>query len=183
MVCIGLAVKLMGVDLDDDVYLRFKVFPFLSLLMLYASEKLKKQGTFNPVYLLLILPLIVVVIIELLLVASTYTKMFGFSTLNLTISYLLKFSNINKREKMAIIFIACLYIVARLRVHSLTNPESASVKDFFPLIGMLIVHHYNVDLDEEINKMLNTRFVSTQQKWLHSLQSMPIGVLIYNTAH
>lgn len=31
--------------------------------------------------------------------------------------------------------------------------------------------------------MLNTRFSNTQQKWLHSLQSMPIGVMIYNTAH
>lgn len=50
------------------------------------------------------------------------------------------------------------------------------------MIATVMFQYFGIDLDEEINQMLNTRFNNTQQKWLHSLQSMPIGVMIYNTS-
>lgn len=55
------------------------------------------------------------------------------------------------------------------------------MKDVMPLLVMNVVNYLIFDLDDEINKLLNTRFNKTQQMWLNSLESMPIGVMIYNT--
>ena len=39
-----------------------------------------------------------------------------------------------------------------------------------------------LDYDEDLSLLLNKRFHSTQKKWLKSLESMPVGVMIYDTA-
>lgn len=121
--CIGLAAKLQVTELDDDLSLRVKVFPVLGALILALSEKIRRQDSFNSMYMLLLLPILVVFITEAMMAAPIYTKMFGFSSINLIINFLLKFSNINKREKMGVVIVANLYFANRLRLHSLTTDE------------------------------------------------------------
>lgn len=123
LVCLAVALKVFHKEVNDDLASRMKAMPVLAAMMYLISEKLKIQETLNPFYLVLFLPVLVVGMIEALLSAPAYTKMLAFCNLNLIISYLLKFSNINKQGKMTIIISFLLYAAVRTYLHSAASHD------------------------------------------------------------
>lgn len=55
------------------------------------------------------------------------------------------------------------------------------LKAVMPTLVLIFFNYLHFSIDEEINKLLNTRFLKTQAMWFKSLMHMPVGVMIYDT--
>lgn len=73
-----------------------------------------------------------------------------------------------------------VYISLRYYFEYKDETDQLVAKALVPTIGMILINYITFDMDEEINKLLNTRFHNSQAMWFKSLRSMPIGVLIYD---
>lgn len=150
--------------------------------MYLISEKLKTQDSFKLSYMLIPYPVLLVLFTEIIITAFGYSRMTLFGALNQIMHLLLKFSYVSKYEKTFIKSFSTLYIVLRLVVYAyLSETQTIEMKEILPLFMMNTLNYMIFDLDDEISKLLNTRFNKAQQMWLNSLESMPIGVMIYNT--
>lgn len=167
--------------LDEDISTRFKIFIIMGVSMFIISEKLKSSDSFKLGYMLIPYPVILVLFTEIIITSFGYSRMTLFGALNQIMHLLLKFSNVSKYEKVAIKTFSALYIVLRLVLYAyLSEVQTIEMKEILPLVMMNILNYMIFDLDDEINRLLNTRFNKTQQMWLESLESMPTGVMIYN---
>lgn len=166
--------------MDEHLAFRFKVLPFICLAMYTMSIRMQQVQTLKSVVLAVAYPLTMVMLVEIVVQAQPFASLMGFGALNQTLNFILKFSNTSKHEKLAMSGFFCVYAYVRLVVIP-SGSFQPSPMDIMPMIGFLVSHYFTFDLEAEINRLLNTRFNTTKKMWLHSLECMPVGVVIYNT--
>lgn len=179
---VSIQVWLGTLELDHDMVTRFKILPVVSAAMYTSAYKLSNGHVVKTHQVLAAYCVVALALFELLLSANCYSKMIIFSLLTHILVFLLKFSGTNKHAKVLMTVLTVAYYSVRLFLHTDSIfGETVRLKDLLPFIGMATVQSFSFDLDEEINRLLNTRFHKTQRKWFQCLESMPVAVMLYNT--
>lgn len=141
--------------MDPDIALRLKVLPFTIIVLYYLSKRLQK-GDMNPRYRAFAYPVLVAMSCEMILSANGLSRVMGIGIANNILNFVLKISHMNKVEKLLLILFYCLYTMARF-YWQLENPTDL-VKAIPASLGLLVFNALFFQVDEEINRLLNTRF-------------------------
>ena len=93
------------------------------------------------------------------------------------LNFIMKFSHCTQIEKWVLLALSLVYYQLRFQYEMGIIIKST---DFPTMFGSVAACLLNIDLDENIIRLLSTRFSKSKQTWFHSLKSMPNGVIVYN---
>lgn len=94
----------------------------------------------------------------------------------------MKISQCQKKEKQVLTLTSVAYLLVRYYIQYREDTDlGLKLKDIPPSLGLIASCFFNIDLEDNINKLLKTRFNQTRQTWFHSLKNMPNGVIVFNT--
>lgn len=167
------------VEMDEDLLQRFKFTPILGFLGYLLSKRIR-HNDIHPRYRVIVFPFYLVASTEMLLKTQYLTQLMVFSLSQQFMGLIMKVSQLNRVEKLALIILKGVYVSGRYYLEFRHLEEPLLLKALVPLIGQIFANFISIEMDEEISKLLNTRFLKSQQMWFQSLRHMPIGVLIYD---
>lgn len=174
-----MVVTLGLLEMDEDLAIRFKMLPILGVVLNMVSRTLQKEDI-NPRYRVLAYPIFLILSNEMVLRMQNLSQMLVVGISHNALNFILKISHLNKMEQFLLILLRSVYIAARYYFEYQNQQEGVVFRALFPSISLVMFNFLVFEIDEEINKLLNTRFNKSQAMWFKSLMNMPIGVMIYD---
>lgn len=177
-----LLVLLLGVGLikytDSDVAIQLVALPCQAVSHIYASSFVAKAKQIDTWGIFLMFSLMTAGGLEIMITAPPLTKFMLFGSALQGLNFLFKLCLTNKHSRLVALLGVTAYLSLRMMYEFGTDNL---LQDIWPTIIFVLLHYMLFELDEDVNNLLSKRFHQTQQKWLQSLESMPVGVMIFNT--